>query len=208
MTLKNIFFGKSEGKTAWQLIRDKIFGANILPINPFALQLGDLVDLHKSTTRNFRCENIIRYRSEDNKEVWVRFGLKDLLSGEVFLLEIMPDGSGDYFYILFKLIDEIEYDTNLVNTIKEENVLRFTHDNNIIDYEKDFIIICSLEITRKNKYIEIKNILSANYVYRNNTNNTEEYLSIDIVSEHNRISFYHGEKLLLSDIIAYGTNPR
>jgi hypothetical protein len=203
MILRSLFLGNSQGKTAWQLLRERFIGVTSIA-NPLGLQLGDILEIHKADTHSFRCESIMYYRNESHREQWLRLGIKDLSSGTVFLLEIAPDGNESYFYTLFRLVDEIEWDDDLIEIIKHENILRFTHENTIKDYEKDFVVNCVIEIVRKDKRHRLRSVVSANYVFQS-SNSEEEYLSIDVVRDQNRITFYRGEKLEASDITAYGT---
>jgi hypothetical protein len=214
--IRNILLGNPQGKTAWRRLRDgwkkdrereNYERAFALASNPLGLKPGDLVEVGFEDRRSYTVETVLWFRTPTEDPDYTRYGMKDLESGQLALLEVLPGEAGTLLYSLFELVDEIDLDLDLLEVLEDEDTLRHTVETDDgetleVDYEKDFVTQAELSVFAKEELTCVQ-VLSFNYCVE--TEGGEQYLCVEVVEEAEAINFYRGRKLAETDVVAMGT---
>jgi hypothetical protein len=214
--IRNILLGNPQGKTAWQRLRDgwkkdreleNYERAFARASNPLRLKPGDLVELGFEDRRSYTVETVLWFHTPTEDPDYTRYGMKDLETGHLALLEVLPGESGRLLYALFELVDEIDLDLDLLAVLEDEDTLRHTVETDEgetleVDYEKDFATQAELSVFAKEELTKVQ-VLSFNYCIE--TEGGEQYLSVEVVEEAEAMNFYRGRKLDETDVVAMGT---
>jgi hypothetical protein len=214
--IRNILLGNPQGKTAWRRLRDgwkkdkereNYERAFALASNPLGLKPGDLVEVGFEDQRSYTVETVLWFHTPTDDPDYMRYGMKDLESGQLALLEVLPGEAGTLLYSLFELVDEIDLDLDLLEVLEDEDTLRHTVETDDgetleVDYEKDFVTQAELSVFAKEELTKVQ-VLSFNYCVE--TEGGEQYLCVEVVEEAEAMNFYRGRKLAETDVVAMGT---
>ena len=216
MGIRNILLGNPQGKTAWRRLRDgwkkdrereNYERAFALASNPLGLKPGDLVEVGFEDRRTYTVETVLWFHTPTDDPDYTRYAMKDLETGRLALLEVLPGEAGTLLYSLFELVDEIDLDLDLLAVLEDEDTLRHTVETDDgetleVDYEKDFVTQAELSVFAKEELTCVQ-VLSFNYCVE--TEGGEQYLCVEVVEEAEAMNFYRGRKLAETDVVAMGT---
>jgi hypothetical protein len=214
--IRNILLGNPQGKTAWRRLRDgwkkdrereNYERAFALASNPLGLKPGDLVEVGFEDRRTYTVETVLWFHTPTDDPDYTRYAMKDLETGRLALLEVLPGEAGTLLYSLFELVDEIDLDLDLLAVLEDEDTLRHTVETDDgetleVDYEKDFVTQAELSVFAKEELTCVQ-VLSFNYCVE--TEGGEQYLCVEVVEEAEAMNFYRGRKLAETDVVAMGT---
>lgn len=217
MNMRKLVLGNPQGKTAWQRLKDKwqkekagerYASAFAEAYNPLGLKPGDLVETGFLDTRALEVETVLWYRTPKGDPDIVRYGLKDLESGELSLLEVLAGGPEEgLVHSLFELIDEMDLDRQLLDVLENEDSLQHTTQGDggqavAIDYEKDFVTDATLTVFQATESATFS-VTTFNYCHE--TEEGESYLTVEVIADSGWMNFYLGRRLEGTDVSAMGT---
>ena len=215
MNMRKLVLGKPQGRTAWQRLKDKwqkekaderYAAAFAEAYNPLGLKPGDLVETGFLDTRALEVETVLWYRTPKGDPDIVRYGLKDLESGALSLLEVLAGGPEDALvHSLFELVDEMDLDRQLLDVLENEDSLQHTTHGDqtvAIDYEKDFVTDATLTVFQATESATFS-VTTFNYCHE--TEEGESYLTVEVIADSGWMNFYLGRRLEGTDVSAMGT---
>jgi hypothetical protein len=217
MNMRKLMLGNPRGRTAWQMLKDKWQKEKAAEryattfakaYNPLSLKPGDLVELGFVDSRSLTVETVLWYQTAAGEPDIARYGLKDLESGALSLLEAVAGGPDDELvHSLFEFIDEMELDPQLLDVLEHEDSLRHTVEGEgghpvELDYDKDFVTDATLTVFQAT---ESTTFLVTTFNYCHGTDEGESYLTVEVIADSAWMNFYLGQRLAQTDVAAMGT---
>jgi hypothetical protein len=216
--MRDTLLGKATGRTGWQKIKSGWQASKDREAwqrkfhkayNPLSLGHGDLVEIGFTDRESFEVQTILWFQTPAGEPDYVRYALKHMGSGELSLLEVIPDGSdGELIHALFELVDEFELDERLIEMMEKEDTLRQTVEDAdgkevVLDYQKDFVVEAQVELFDKETARTLE-LLTVNYCIEQ-TDGQEAYLAVEVNDTEEWMSFYRGKRIKETDITSYGS---
>ena len=215
MNMRKLVLGNPQGRTAWQRLKDRwqkekdgerYAAAFAGAFNPLGLKPGDLVEIGFLDSRALQVETVLWYRTPKGDPDIVRYGLKDLESGALSLLEVLAGGSdNELVHSLFELVDEMDLDRQLLEVLEHEDSLQHTTDGDqavAMDYDKDFVTDATLTVFQATELAEFS-VTTFNYCHE--AEESESYLTVEVIADSGWMNFYLGRRLEGTDVSAMGT---
>ncbi len=216
MSMKELLLGKAE-KKSWQnlmtvssnMMDSQVWKTHFSKaFNPLRLQPQDQVEIHCLPKKAFTAETVLWFKPSDGTPDSVRYGIRDPKSQELKLLEVVTDGYNRPVYSIFELVDEFEWDEDLVKVLEDQDELQQSvvgpdGEKEMLVYFKDFVTKANVRVFDQEK-ISQYDVTVYNYFFESDSGH-EHYLTVELFEAQQWITFYQGIRVFEKDFDALGT---